>query len=86
MDVDAVFVGTAKVSCDAQDVLEISRQRSIPAIRVIRRLKVGELVSTKDFDSLRGSAAGEHAKYGTCQTDSQHEFCRTTYPILHVLP
>src|SRR5262249_54819556 len=85
MHVDAVVIGTAKVSRDAQNVLEVSRHRSVPAVGVVRGLKVCELVSTKDLDSLRSSAAGERADERTRQPYLQYESV-SAHPILHLLP
>jgi len=74
MSIDAIVVGTAEVSCDAQNVLEVSRYRSVPAICIVRGLKVRELVSPKDLDSLPRGSAAEHSENHTSQTYLQYEF------------
>jgi len=67
VDSDVVSVCTAEVTRDAQDVFEVTGNRRVPTVGIEGRLEMGELVSTKEFDSLRRRAPAERGYHETDQ-------------------
>lgn len=60
VDSSVVSVGPAKVASDAEDVFEVSSDGCVPPTGVVGRLKMSELVSTKEFDALSSSGPAEN--------------------------
>ena len=86
VSVDVVLIGPAEVSRDAKHVLEVSGNGSIPAAGVVRGLKMCELISAKNFDSLGRSAPAENSESKTDQCAVSDDFHGIAHFSSHLRP
>lgn len=78
---DVLFISSAEITGDSQDMFEVSRNRGIPAVCIKVWLKVGELISTEQFHPLCSRGEAEQTDY---HEQEEQPICVLPY-VVHLI-